>query len=179
MATATLPAAASSATAAPCPPRKLRHTKIPTLVFRNSRDLSRHVALVVESLVRENNSAGLPTVLGLPTGSTPIGVYRELIRLHRHEDLDFSQVITFNLDEYWPMSPDSIHSYQRWMRVNFFDHVNIPEENIHIPRGDIPSDEVDAYCEEYERDIERAGGIDVQLLGIGRSGHIGFNEPGS
>jgi glucosamine-6-phosphate deaminase len=157
----------------------LRHTKLPALMFRTAQEAAKHVALVVESLIRENNSAGIPTVLGLPTGSTPIGVYRELIRLHRDEGLDFSQVITFNLDEYFPMSPDSIHSYQRWMRVNFFDHVNIPEENIHIPRGDIPHDEVDVFCEEYERAIEKAGGIDVQLLGIGRTGHIGFNEPGS
>lgn len=157
----------------------LRHTKLPTLMFRNAGEAAKHVALVVESLIRENNSAGLPTVLGLPTGSTPIGVYRELIRLHRDEDLDFSQVITFNLDEYWPMSRDSIHSYRRWMRVNFFDHVNIPEENIHIPRGDIPRDQVDAFCEEYEHLIEKAGGIDIQLLGIGRTGHIAFNEPGS
>lgn len=157
----------------------IRHTKIPTLMFPNASEVDRHVALVVESLIRENNSAGVPTVLGLPTGSTPIGVYRELIRLHREENLDFSHVITFNLDEYFPMSPQSIHSYNRWMRANFFDHVNIPEENIHIPRGDIPAEEVDAFCEEYERAIERAGGIQLQLLGIGRTGHIGFNEPGS
>jgi len=157
----------------------LRNTKIPTLMFHNVAEVDRHVALVVESLIRENNSAGVPTVLGLPTGSTPIGVYRELIRQHREEGLDFSQVTTFNLDEYFPMSPTSIHSYHRWMRANFFDHVNIPEENIHIPRGDIPLEEVDAFCEEYERAIERAGGIQLQLLGIGRTGHVGFNEPGS
>lgn len=148
-------------------------------MFRNSADASRHVALVVESLIRENNSAGVQTVLGLPTGSTPIGVYRELIRLHREEALDMSLVVTFNLDEYWPMSPESIHSYNRWMRANFFDHVNIPEENIHIPRGDLPREEVDAFCEEYEREIDRVGGIQLQLLGIGRTGHIAFNEPGS
>ena len=157
----------------------LRQTKLPTLMFRTPAEADRHVALVVESLIRENNSAGVPTVLGLPTGSTPIGVYRELIRLHREEDLDFSQVITFNLDEYYPMQPDSIHSYNRWMRANFFDHVNIPEENIHIPRGDIAPEEIDAFCEEYERQIEKAGGIQLQLLGIGRTGHIAFNEPGS
>ena len=157
----------------------LRHTKLPTLMFRTAADADRHVALVVASLVRENNSANVPTVLGLPTGSTPIGVYRELIRLHKEEDLDFSQVITFNLDEYFPMTPDSIHSYNRWMRANFFDHVNVPEENIHIPRGDIAAEDVDAFCDEYERLIEKAGGIQLQLLGIGRTGHIGFNEPGS
>ena len=157
----------------------LHQTRIPTLLLEGPRDVDRHVALVVEGLIRENNSAGLPTVLGLPTGSTPIGVYRELIRLHEEEDLDFSRVITFNLDEYWPMPPDSIHSYNRWMRETFFDHVNIPEENIHIPKGDLKSHEVDAFCDEYEQKIERAGGIDLQLLGIGRTGHIGFNEPGS
>jgi len=157
----------------------LRNTKIPTLMFHNAAEVDKHVALVVESLIRENNSAGVPTVLGLPTGSTPIGVYRELIRLHREEGLDFSQVITFNLDEYYPISAGSIHSYNRWMRANLFDHVNIPEENINIPKGDLPPEEIDAFCEQYERAIERAGGIQLQLLGIGRTGHIGFNEPGS
>ena len=161
------------------PAQYLRHTKVPTLVFTNAREVDRHVALVVESLIRENNSAGVPTVLGLPTGSTPIGVYRELIRLHRDEALDFSNVITFNLDEYFPISPDSLHSYNRWMRETFFNHVNIPPQNIHIPRGDIPRNEIHKFCEEYERLIERAGGIQLQLLGIGRSGHIGFNEPGT
>ena len=100
-----------------------------------------------QSLIRENNSAGLKTVLGLPTGSTPIGVYRELIRLHREESLDFSNVVTFNLDEYWPMPKDSIHSYNRFMRETFFDHVNIPPENIHIPDGTIPLRDVDAFCD--------------------------------
>jgi glucosamine-6-phosphate deaminase len=157
----------------------LRHTKAPTLVFRNAREVDKHAALVIESLIRENNSAGVPTVLGLPTGSTPIGVYRELIRQHKEEELDFSQVVTFNLDEYWPMDPRSIHSYNRWMRETFFDHVNIPEENIHIPQGNLRREEIEAFCEEYERAIEKAGGIDLQLLGIGRTGHIAFNEPGS
>lgn len=157
----------------------LRNTKIPTLMFYHVAEVDRHVALVVEGLIRENNSAGVPTVLGLPTGSTPIGVYRELIRQHREEGLDFSRVVTFNLDEYYPMDRTSIHSYNRWMRANFFDHVNIPEENIHIPRGDLPLEDVESFCEEYEREIERAGGIQLQLLGIGRTGHVGFNEPGS
>lgn len=157
----------------------LRLTKVPTLVFKNARQVGRHVALVVESLIRERSSAGLPTVLGLPTGSTPIGVYRELIRLHEEEDLDFSQVITFNIDEYWPIEPNAIQSYNRWMHQTFFDHVNIPKENIHIPDGTIPLEEIESYCDEYERAIERAGGLDLQLLGIGRTGHIGFNEPGA
>jgi len=160
-------------------PQYLRCTKIPTLLFETAKDSDRHVALVIEGLIRENNTAGQPTVLGLATGSTPIGVYRELIRLHQEEGLDFSNVVTFNLDEYWPMEPDSIHSYHRFMKENFFDHVNIAEENIHIPQGTLAIEDVEAYCDEYERAIEKYNGIDVQLLGIGRSGHIGFNEPGS
>jgi glucosamine-6-phosphate deaminase len=161
------------------PAQALRMTKVPTLIFGNAREVDQHVALVVESLIRENNSAGLRTVLGLPTGSTPIGVYRELIRLHREDSLDLSNVVTFNLDEYWPMPKDSIHSYNRFMRETFFDHVNIPAENIHIPDGTIPLRDVDAFCDAYEHAIEKVGGIDLQILGIGRTGHIGFNEPGS
>ena len=175
MATDTTPSRPRTSTSGPL----VRHTKVPTLVFENARDVDKHVALVVESLIRERSSAGQPTVLGLPTGSTPIGVYRELIRLHNEEDLDFSNVITFNLDEYWPMDPDSIHSYNRWMHETFFNHVNIAAENIHIPRGDLSRNEIDAYCDEYEFLIEKAGGIDLQLLGIGRTGHLGFNEPDS
>src|ERR1700736_3056277 len=107
------------------------HTKIPTLFFSTSVQASRHVALMIESLIRQNNSAGRPTVLGLPTGSTPLGLYRELIRLHKEADLDFSRVITFNLDEYLPMDPDDAQSYRRWMNETFFDHVNIKAQNIH------------------------------------------------
>jgi glucosamine-6-phosphate deaminase len=118
-------------------------------------------------------------VLGLATGSTPIGIYRELIRKHREEGLDFSNVVTFNLDEYYPMAPDSIHSYVRYMWENFFEHINIKPENVHIPRGDLPRDQVEAYCHDYEVKIKEAGGIDYQILGIGKTGHIGFNEPGS
>ena len=155
------------------------HTKAPTLVFPTSAQATRHVALMIESLIRQNNSAGRPTVLGLPTGSTPVGLYRELIRLHREEGLDFSRVVTFNLDEYFPMQPDDPQSYHRWMHETFFDHVNIPPQNIHIPDGTIQPEEVEDYCIRYEQKIRRAGGIDLQMLGIGRTGHIGFNEPGS
>ena len=157
----------------------LPHTKIPTIVYRTFDGVARHVANLVAQTIREANNAGRPAVLGLPTGSTPIGVYRELIRLHREEGLDLSRCLTFNLDEYFPMVPSSIHSYRRWMKENFFDHVNIPAENIHLPLGDIPRHQVESFCAEYERKIEAAGGIDLQLLGIGRTGHIGFNEPGS
>src|SRR5262249_4249938 len=155
------------------------HTKTPTLVFPTSAQATRHVALMIESLIRQTNSAGRPTVLGLPTGSTPVGLYRELIRLHRESGLDFSRVITFNLDEYYPMAPDDPQSYRRWMQETFFDHINIDPHNIHIPDGTVPPDDVEDYCAAYEQKIKRAGGIDLQLLGIGRTGHIGFNEPGS
>jgi glucosamine-6-phosphate deaminase len=155
------------------------HTKVPALVFPTSGQAARHLALMIESLVRQNNSAGKPTVLGLPTGSTPVGLYRELVRLHREAGLDFSRVITFNLDEYFPMTPDDPQSYRRWMQETFFDHVNIPPDHIHVPDGTIPLDEAEEYCLRYEQKIRRAGGIDLQLLGIGRTGHIGFNEPGS
>jgi glucosamine-6-phosphate deaminase len=155
------------------------NTKVPSLVFSTSSQASRHVALMIESLIRQNNSAGRPTVLGLPTGSTPLGLYRELIRLHKEARLDFSQVITFNLDEYLPMSPDDPHSYRRWMQETFFNHVNIPPQNIHVPDGTIRAEEAEDYCAHYEQMIRRAGGIDLQLLGIGRTGHVGFNEPGS
>jgi glucosamine-6-phosphate deaminase len=155
------------------------HTKIPTLVFPTSSQASRHVAVMIESLIRQNNSAGRPTVLGLATGSTPVGLYRELIRLHKEAGLDFSRVITFNLDEYFPMSPDDPQSYRLWMQETFFNHVNIKPENIHIPDGTITVEQTEEYCAQYELQIRRAGGIDLQILGIGRTGHIGFNEPGS
>jgi glucosamine-6-phosphate deaminase len=154
------------------------HTKVPTLVFDTSAQAARHLALMIESLIRQNNSAGRPTVLGLPTGSTPVGLYRELIRLHK-EGLDFSRVVTFNLDEYYPMPKDDPHSYTRWMREAFLDHVNIPPQNAHIPDGTVRPEDLEEYCSRYEQLIRRAGGIDLQVLGLGRTGHIGFNEPGS
>jgi glucosamine-6-phosphate deaminase len=154
-------------------------TKIPTLVFPTSGQASRHVALMFESLIRQNNSANRPTVLGLATGSTPVGLYRELVRLHREAGLDFSRVIAFNLDEYYPMDPEDDHSYRRWMNETLFHHINIRPENIHVPDGTVPQTDVEEYCARYEQLIRRAGGIDLQILGIGRSGHIGFNEPGS
>jgi glucosamine-6-phosphate deaminase len=155
------------------------NTKVPTLVFPTSGQVARHVALMIESLIRQNNSAGRPTVLGLPTGSTPVGLYRELIRLHREANLDFSRVISFNLDEYYPMRPDDAQSYRRWMQETFFNHVNIVSQNIHLPDGTIQPEDAEDYCARYEQRIRRAGGIDLQVLGIGRTGHIGFNEPGS
>ncbi len=152
---------------------------VPVLIFDEPGQMAYQVARRIATLIDSRNAVGEGTVLGLPTGSTPIGVYENLIRMHRDEGLDFSRVVTFNLDEYYPMQPDGLQSYHRFMRENFFKHVNIPEANIHIPRGDLPPAEVEAYCIGYELAIERAGGLDLILLGIGRSGHIGFNEPGS
>ncbi|MDQ6717084.1 MAG: glucosamine-6-phosphate deaminase, partial [Gemmatimonadota bacterium] len=142
-------------------------------------EIARTIAHRIAEIVKERRAAGSHAVLGLATGSTPIGIYRELIRMHKEEKLDFSDVVTFNLDEYFPMDPNSIHSYHRYMRENLFDHINIKPANIHIPRGNAPRDAVEAECAAYEAAIARAGGIDLQLLGIGKTGHIGFNEPGS
>ena len=153
--------------------------RLPVLIFDDATQMARQVARKIINLVEAKRAVGESAVLGLPTGSTPIGVYHELIRMHQEEGLDFSHVITFNLDEYYPMEPDSLQSYHRFMQENFFAHVNIPPKNIHIPKGNINPSEIEAHCAEYERLILKAGGIDLLLMGIGRSGHIGFNEPGS
>ncbi len=155
-----------------------RKERIPVRIFENASDLSCQVAERIRDLIEERASTGRPCVLGLPTGSTPLGVYEHLIKMHT-QGLDFSGVIAFNLDEYYPMDPGSIQSYHRFMAENFFNHVNIQEQNIHIPRGDVAPDEFESFCESYEQKIVDCGGLDLVLLGIGRSGHIGFNEPGS
>ncbi|WP_420633276.1 glucosamine-6-phosphate deaminase [Candidatus Palauibacter sp.] len=156
-----------------------RRERLPVRVMPDHDSIAAEVAGRIADLIRARAEEGRHAVLGLATGSTPVGVYRELIRLHRDEGLDFSNAVTFNLDEYFPMRPGSIHSYHRYMRENLFDHVNIFPDHRHIPRGDVPEGDVEAHCVEYERRIREAGGIDFQILGIGRSGHIGFNEPGS
>ena len=153
--------------------------RVPVIIAPEAEEIDRLVAQRIATLVRERQAAGRRLVLGLATGSSPIGIYRELIRLHRQEGLEFTNVVTFNLDEYYPMDPDSIQSYHRFMWENLFEHIAIPPENVHIPRGDIPREEVEAHCEAYEAAIAEAGGIDFQILGIGKTGHIGFNEPGS
>ncbi|MCC7053483.1 MAG: glucosamine-6-phosphate deaminase [Gemmatimonadaceae bacterium] len=153
--------------------------KIPTVISDDPDALSVRVADRIEALMRANGAAGRRTVLGLATGSTPIGVYRELIRRHRTAGLSFAHVETFNLDEYWPMAPDSIHAYHRFMWENFFSHIDIPASQVHLPPGTLARDDVAAACAAYEAAIVAAGGIDFQLLGIGKTGHIGFNEPGS
>ncbi len=153
--------------------------RIPTVIVEDHDEVGIRVAHRIADLIRSRTALGRPTVLGLATGSTPIGVYRELIRMHQQEGLSFAQVVTFNLDEYYPMDRRSIHSYHRFMWENFFDQLDIAPGNVHIPPGDVPREQVDAECLRYEEAIRAAGGIDLQILGIGRTGHIGFNEPGS
>jgi len=152
-------------------------TKIPCYVFDSDRDATQYVADAIAETIRRRSALGQTTVLGLATGSTPVSIYRCLIQMHRDEGLDFSDVVTFNLDEYYGLAPAALQSYHRFMRETFFDHVNIRKENIHVPDGTVAPADVHRYCEDYEQAIRRAGGIDVQILGIGRNGHIGFNEP--
>ncbi|MCQ6958465.1 glucosamine-6-phosphate deaminase [Mucilaginibacter aquariorum] len=156
-----------------------RYEKLPVTVYADQRIASLAVAARIATLIRKKQAAGEPTTLGLATGVTPIQVYAELIRLHKEEGLSFKGVITFNLDEYYPMKPDAVQSYVTFMNENLFDHVDIDKSLVHIPDGTLPQDKVAAFCLEYERQIEELGGLDLQILGIGRTGHIGFNEPGS
>ena len=148
-------------------------------VYARSQDAARAVAAEIAALIRQRQAAQRPVVLGLATGSTPISLYAELVRLHREEGLSFANVTTFNLDEYYPLPPDHPQSYRRFMRTHLFDHIDIDPARTHLPSGTVPKAEVDAHCAAYEAMIAAAGGIDFQILGIGRTGHIGFNEPGS
>jgi glucosamine-6-phosphate deaminase len=153
--------------------------RIPTVVVPDHDDLALRLADRIAEVIARAIAAGGRCVLGLATGSTPLGIYRELIRRHQAGELDCSRVVTFNLDEYYPMAPDNPHSYRRYMWENLFAHVNIRAEHVHIPDGSVPREHLAEHCAGYERAIARAGGIDFQMLGIGKSGHIGFNEPGS
>ncbi len=153
--------------------------RIPTRIFDDSEKASKAVAHEIAALIRQKNKEGKPTILGLATGSSPKKVYQELIRMHKEEGLSFKNVITFNLDEYHPMEPDSIQSYVRFMREQLFDHIDIPVTNYHIPDGTLIIEKIPEFCRDYEAKIEKLGGFDFYLLGIGRNGHIGFNEPGS
>ncbi|WP_029036402.1 glucosamine-6-phosphate deaminase [Salinimicrobium xinjiangense] len=156
-----------------------RFEKVPVTVYENAQIASLKVADRIANLIKRKKDRGEMAVLGLATGATPVQVYEELVRRHREDGLSFSNVITFNLDEYYPMNPDSRQSYVTFMKENLFDHIDIKKENIHIPDGTLPKEEIAAYCIDYENKIEALGGLDLQILGIGRTGHIGFNEPGS
>ena len=153
--------------------------RIRTVVVPDHDDLARMLADRIVEVVRSAVTERGRCVLGLATGSTPLGIYRELIRRHQAGAMDFSKVVTFNLDEYYPMSADSVHSYRRYMWENLFEHVNVRKENVHMPDGTVAREGIERSCAAYEQAIRDAGGIDFQILGIGKSGHIGFNEPGS
>lgn len=151
----------------------------PFLAFDTPASASKKVAEEIAALVRSGANKNRPVVLGLATGGTPIPLYRELIRMHREEGLSFADVVTFNLDEYLGLPQNHQESYWTFMHKNLFDHIDIKEENIHLPSGTVAREEIPAHCAAYEKSIAQAGGIDLQILGIGRTGHIGFNEPGT
>ena len=156
-----------------------RYEKLHNIICDSSREGSKLIAHTIAGLIEQKQKNNEMCVLGLATGSSPISVYRELVRLHQEEGLSFQNVISFNLDEYYPISKDDIQSYHYFMHIHLFNHVDIKPENIHIPDGGLSADKTRNFCIKYEKKIESAGGIDIQILGIGRTGHIGFNEPGS
>lgn len=153
--------------------------KIPVHIYDAANSGSNYVAQQIAELIRDKAAKGDVAVLGLATGSSPTRVYEELARMHREEGLSFRNVVTFNLDEYYPIDPASLQSYVRFMNEYLFDHVDIDRANVHVPDGTVDRDTVYDYCTDYEKKIVDVGGIDIQILGIGRTGHIGFNEPGS
>lgn len=153
--------------------------KLPISIHENSITAAKQVAAEIAALIKERASQQKTCVLGMATGSTPKTLYAELVRLHREEGLSFKNVISFNLDEYYPIKPDAKQSYHRFMHMHLFSHVDIDPKNIFIPDGTLEKAEIHGYAEKYEQAIEAAGGIDIQVLGIGLNGHIGFNEPGS
>lgn len=153
--------------------------KIPVQVFDTKEAAAASLAQEVATLIRERAAEGKNVVLGLATGATPLPFYAELIRLHKEEGLSFANVISFNLDEYCGLDRDHPESYWYFMHTNLFNHIDINPENVNLPSGTLPDSEIPAHCAAYEKAIVDAGGIDLQILGIGRTGHIGFNEPGS
>ena len=153
--------------------------KIHTQLYKTSLSASKAIAIEIADMIREKQSLGEFCVLGLATGSSPKSVYKELIRLHKEEGLSFENVISFNLDEYYPMDPNALQSYVKFMHEQLFCHIDIKPENIHIPDGTQDKRSVVDFCFSYEEKIDKYGGLDIQILGIGRTGHIGFNEPGS
>ncbi len=153
--------------------------KIETSIYENSEKASPYVAGQIAELIKKKSDLNEYAVLGLATGSSPTKVYEYLVALHKDEGLSFKNVITFNLDEYYPIHPESLQSYVRFMNEHLFDHIDIDRKNVHIPDGTLPVDQIKQACKAYENLIQQYGGIDIQILGIGRTGHVGFNEPGS
>ena len=156
-----------------------RFEKIPVQIYETADEAVKAVAREIVDLVQTKAVSSEKCVLGLATGVSPIKLYQELVRMHREEGVSFRNVVTFNLDEYLPMPKESEQSYHYFMHHHLFDHIDIDPKNIHIPDGTLEGDEIDKFCRDYEKAIDAAGGIDLQILGIGRTGHIGFNEPGS
>ena len=156
-----------------------RYEKLPVTVYEDEHIASKSVAQRIARIIKKKQEKKEHAVLGLATGATPVEVYAELVRMHKEEGLSFQNVITFNLDEYYPMQPDAKQSYVRFMDENLFNHIDIKRENIHIPDGTLQKEDIADYCLAYENKIGEVGGLDLQVLGIGRTGHIGFNEPGS
>lgn len=148
-------------------------------IFEDKVLASKEIAGEIADLIKNKNEKNEKTVLGLATGSSPIEVYKELVRLHKEEGLSFKNVITFNLDEYYPMEDEDVNSYHYSMYYHLLNHIDIDRNNIHIPSGKIHKEDIENFCYLYEQEIKKVGGIDFQILGIGRTGHLGFNEPGS
>ena len=156
-----------------------RFEKLPVSVFDTPKAAYISVARRIGNLIKEKQAKNEPAILGLATGATPITVYAELVRMHKEEGLSFKNVITFNLDEYYPMHPDAVQSYVSFMNEQLFDHIDIDKANVNIPDGTLSLEAIPGFCLAYEKKIGELGGLDIQILGIGRTGHIGFNEPGS
>ena len=156
-----------------------RFERIHTVIFNDKENAELLIAEEIKNLIEKNNKKGKKTVLGLATGSSPLGVYKKLIDLHKKEQVTFKNVITFNLDEYYGLKKDHKESYHHFMDEKLFKHIDINRNNIHIPDGELNKKSIDKFCKDYEKKIKSCGGIDIQILGIGANGHIGFNEPGS
>jgi len=153
--------------------------KIPVKIYKNPTEGSNALAAQIAHLIKEKQGQNLPCVLGMATGATPILLYKELVRMHKEEELSFKNVVTVNLDEYYPIPRNAYQSYWSFMHRHLFDHIDIDPKNIHLPNSEWTKEELKEKCVAYEQTIEKLGGIDLQILGIGKNGHIGFNEPGS
>ncbi len=153
--------------------------KIPVKIFKNPTEGSNALAVQIAQLIKEKQAQNLPCILGMATGATPILLYKELVRMHKEEGLSFKNVITINLDEYYPIPRKAYQSYWSFMHRHLFDHIDIDPANINLPSSEWTKEELKEKCVAYEQTIEKIGGIDLQILGIGKNGHIGFNEPGS
>ena len=159
--------------------QQTKFERVETLIYPDALTGSKKVVDEIADLIKSKAAKNENCVLGLATGSTPVSVYKQLVELHKSGNLSFQNVITFNLDEYYPINPDALQSYVRFMNENLFDHIDIPRQNIHIPDGTLAKKDVPAFCAQYDQMIADAGGLDLLILGIGKTGHIGFNEPGS